>query len=198
MKEFKPVVLFTETDSVYNQLNCDTYDLSRSAYSYTGSTPVICHPPCRLFSRLRYFSTAPSCEMLTAFFAIVLVRSIGGIIEHPEGSLLFNSGLLPCPGQSDFYGGYTIKVNQKDFGHPCRKTTYLYINGIPKKLLPAEYLSFTPHAYKISNCTARRTKKPTIPRADRSKTPIQFAKYLIDICKHINDYKNGITIPYSL
>ena len=83
-------VLFTEQNSSYNNYEIfDTYDEKRNALSYNSRLPIIAHPPCRLFSRLRSFSTAPIAEKKLAFFALSKIRQFGGILEHPRSSTLW-------------------------------------------------------------------------------------------------------------
>lgn len=177
----KPIILFAQTNSIYHKLDCDVYDIQRNAFNYTGSLPVICHPPCRLFSRMKYFSNAPGCERLSAFYSITLVRKLGGILEHPESSSLFKIGMLPSPGYSDSYGGFTIRVNQKDFGHKCVKKTNLYIVGCLETELPRSLLNFNATTHTIGTQVKSKKSKFEASKRIASATPELFAKWLIDI-----------------
>jgi len=48
---------FARPDSIYKSLpGCDVFDLARDARTYNGSYPVIAHPPCRAWGRLRSFA----------------------------------------------------------------------------------------------------------------------------------------------
>ena len=81
-------VLFTAHNSLYNDNDIfDCYDVERDAFSYTGRSPLIAHPPCRLFSRLRKLSTAAIKEKQCAFFAWARVRQCGGILENQQSSI---------------------------------------------------------------------------------------------------------------
>jgi hypothetical protein len=62
------------------------------------------------------------------------IRRVGGILEHPSGSKLFNH--LPAIGETDFYGGFVIEIDQYDFGHVAHKKTKLYIVGVAPEDLP--------------------------------------------------------------
>ncbi len=178
-------VLFTEKNSIYESLNCDCYDIARSAYSYHGSIPVIAHPPCRLWSRLRSFSTADQCEKITAIFAVKTIQQIGGVLEHPMGSSLWKFMDLPMPGCYDKFGGFSICVNQSWFGHPCRKSTMLYIVGLAHEQLPDWSPNFIPPQGSIAVSGNNPFKRKPIKKANRSTTPIDFAKFLIEIQKTI-------------
>lgn len=92
----KIAVLFARKDSVYKTIpECDVYDQERDALTWLGGVPAICHPPCRLWGRLRQFSTAPIEEKQLAIFAVDQVRKHGGILEHPSGSSLWDACNLP-------------------------------------------------------------------------------------------------------
>lgn len=184
-------VLFVKSDSNYKDMNVDCYDASRNAYSYKGMEAVIAHPPCRLWSKLRAFSNAPACEMLTALFAIQVVRSNGGVLEHPVGSRLF-SHYLPVPGQIDSFGGFTIKVNMSDFGFPARKPTFLYIVGIDKSDLPLIPIKFDAIEFMVGSSKFNR-KKVTgmreMPKKMRDVTPLAMCEWLVDLANLIESKK---------
>jgi hypothetical protein len=178
-------VLFAESNSVYKSLGCDVYDLTRNAYSFSDNRPVIAHPPCRLWSRLRAFSTAPACEKLTAVFAVHVVRQNGGVLEHPVGSSLWSHMSLPLPGKYDKFGGFTVCINQSWFGHPCKKPTFLYWCGIDIMSLDAYPLNFNAVEYCISSSKNGPDSLKEVHRSWRNRTPIALASYLINNVKKI-------------
>lgn len=177
----KVPVLFTQPRSVYDLLGCDTYNLARSAYSFQDNRPVIAHPPCRLWSRLRKFSTAPRCEMLTAIWAVYVIRQNGGVLEHPAASALWPFMQLPLPGHYDSYGGYSISINQHWFGHKARKNTLLYIKGVPLQHLPSIPLNFDAVTHCVSSSKKKLSRLPALSKKERSATPLAFAKWLIQV-----------------
>ena len=125
-------VLFTQSNSNYALLGHNCFDEKRNALTFQGSEPVIAHPPCRLFSRLRRFSTAPGCERLLFSFALAVVRQNGGVLEHPAQSNAWQIFNLPLPGRGvDNFGGYSVQVSMHQFGAAFKKNTWLYIVGCP-------------------------------------------------------------------
>jgi len=131
------VSLFVRADSAYKKRpQWDAYDASRDALSYSGTDPLVCHPPCRSWGRLSHMaSNVREGEAELALFSIDKIRQNGGILEHPSGSRLFGTH-LPDAGEADEYGGFTIELDQYDFGHVAHKRTKLYICGIDKADLP--------------------------------------------------------------
>lgn len=57
-------VLFTMPGSIYHTIpGADCWGLpERDALEWPGGSPIVAHPPCRLWGRLRAFSTAPRSE----------------------------------------------------------------------------------------------------------------------------------------
>ena len=129
--------LFVRADSAYKKRSTwDAWDASRDALSFDGSAPVVCHPPCRAWGRLSHMATnVREGEAELALWSIEKIRQNGGVLEHPNGSRLFGKH-LPNVGETDEYGGFTIMVDQYDFGHVAHKKTKLYICGIDKEQLP--------------------------------------------------------------
>ncbi|WP_308131736.1 hypothetical protein [uncultured Flavobacterium sp.] len=165
-------VLFVHARSNYKKLPFfDCYDENRNALTYTGLEPVICHPPCRTFSRLKGWSTADVEEKKLAFWAVDLVRKNGGIVEHPYDSDLWKEINAPKPGTYDDFGGFTIVFDQKDFGYYTRKRTRLYIVGCKLRDLPAMPISF--------DCTVRKFENLT--KKQRSETTIDLCSFLHEI-----------------
>lgn len=178
-------VLFCETKSVYHYLNCDVYTINRNALNISSCLPAIYHPPCRLWSRLRYFATWRPGEKWLGVWAIIRVRRYGGIVEHPMGSVLFKFMNCPLPGgPPDKFGGVTIQIDQVEFGHICRKRTWLYCVGLPY----GEFIRVPYPGRKPTHTIASSRNKTTLSHASkkyRSYTPILLAKELIRLCSLI-------------
>jgi hypothetical protein len=175
-----PVILFTQKNSTYNRLNVNCYNIEKNALSYSGQSPVICHPPCRLFSRLSSFSTAPACERLLGVYSVMLVRKLGGIVEQPAGSKLWKICGIARSTKPDHYGGYVININQSWFGYECKKSTDLYIVGCPLSRLPALPMNFDAIQFAISPSK----RLPGLKNKEtRSFTTEKLARWLIEIAE---------------
>lgn len=110
------------------------------------------------------------------------VRAYGGVLEHPADSKLFRFCDLPRPGgPKDEWGGYTIEVNQCDWGHPTRKRTWLYCvgAGLPHFGVPPP----REPTHSICNGRGKNLKDGTV--RDRAtaemarQTPVAFAEWLL-------------------
>lgn len=174
----------------------DCWDESRDARTYDGPHPVVAHPPCGPWGRLRHLYRGNEHDCAPR--AVEQVRRWGGVLEHPAGSLLWKTELfphLPAPGETDGLFGYTIEVNQCEWGHVARKRTWLYLVGVPRSALevppfpgrePTHWLSggrgragkkakTTPVPYGIKVCSAQQ----------RRRTPPLFAEYLIRLARSV-------------
>ncbi len=130
-------VLFARRDSVYSGFAVEVFDAERDARTYRGPWPVVAHPPCRGWGRLRHLAKPVEGELDLALFAVEAVRSFGGVLEHPSGSKLWDVAQLPRPGDApDFWGGWTMRVQQSRWGHGADKWTWLYVVGCPPDLVP--------------------------------------------------------------
>jgi len=164
-------VLFARSDSCYFDLVADVWDAPRDARGYTGSNPVICHPPCRGWGRLRNWAKPRPDEKALALFAVDQVRRCGGVLEHPWGSTLWGAAGLPLPGHVDAWGGWTLLVDQGWWGHAAPKPTYLYIVGCTRDQvgdLPVQLQRAAGRTLKLSP-------------ADRERTPPAFARFLVGL-----------------
>lgn len=151
-------VLFTLPNSNYLQYHfAECYDAERNALTFSGQSAIIAHPPCRLWSRLSRFSTAPPVERILSIWAIIKVRQNGGVLEHPAGSRLFRKMLIPLDGSLDNYGGFVISIDQHWFGFKARKKTYLYIVGCSRSQIPQLTLSFNAITHSVG--TSRNYKE---------------------------------------
>lgn len=179
-------VLFTRVDSIYKTLGCDCWDIERDARNYNGDGPVICHPPCRSWSNMSHLSKPLAGENDLAIWSINLIRKNGGVLEHPKNSRLWKVMFLPKPGTTDCYGGFSLCVNQSWFGHLAEKKSLLYVCGINKNEVPPIPIRFDAIEYTVSSRikkkSGRRTKRE-LSKKQREQTPIDFAKWLIELAE---------------
>ncbi len=92
-------------------------------------------------------------------------------------------------------GGYCVRINQNWFGHKARKSTILYIVGIPYSELPAFDLCFNRIDYTV--CSVKKnTGKKELSKKMRNETPVNLCKYLINLANEINNLKLKDTIEY--
>lgn len=113
-------VLYVDPRGPYPALVEHWYDEARDARTYAGPWPIVAHPPCGPWGRLRHLSRKQPKDCGPA--AVAAVRAFGGVLEHPADSLLFSHCGMPKPGElPDAWGGVTIVVHQVDYGHVARK-----------------------------------------------------------------------------
>jgi hypothetical protein len=136
--------------------------------------------------------------------AVEQVRRWGGVLEHPAGSKLWEHCGLPlptserdpegaCPTRwADSFGGYTIELDQVEWGHPARKRTWLYLVGVPRSALEAPPFPGREPTRRVSGRRGRPTqaKHPAwaeqLPRCsdtERRRTPPLFAEYLVRLAR---------------
>lgn len=181
-------ILFARKDSIYKSLSdCDVYDAERNALTWPGGTPVIAHPPCRLWGRLRKLSKASDTERELAIWAVSQVRQWGGVLEHPAGSTLWEAANLPKPGERDEFKGFTIWISQWWFGHKADKPTWLYFCGIEPADLPKIPYRLGNPAYVVNTSKRAGSKghRPEILKSEREYTPVMLAEWLLDIARKI-------------
>lgn len=184
----KPVaVLFARADSCYKQLPvCDVWDIQRDARKWPGGTPVIAHPPCRAWGRLRHFAKPRDDEKALAILAVAHVRKYGGVLEHPAESTLWKAAGLPATGERDSFGGFTLPITQHWFGHRAEKKTWLYIVGCEPAQIPDLPMVLGESTHTISSSGRRRDGsrlkgRPEVSKAEREHTPIALAKWLVQL-----------------
>lgn len=193
-------VLFAREDSHYKTLpQCDVYDMARDARTYDGPHPVVAHPPCRSWGRLRAFAKPRADERNLARLAVALVREYGGVLEHPAGSTLWPAQRLPRPGERDAFGGWTLAAPQKWWGHRAEKATWFYVVGcepgeipdLPFKMGAAEAV-IRLDKRRPDGTHIRKGDADWVPRlssAENEMTPAELAPWLVDLaerCKRHN------------
>lgn len=181
-------VLFARSDSIYKSLpDCDVWDIERDARQWPGGCPVVAHPPCRAWGRLRKFAKPREGERELALWAVEQVRRWGGVLEHPQGSLLWQAAKLPAGQQCDKYGGWTLWISQWWFGHKADKPTWLYVVGIePADLPPIPYALGEPAYVVNTSRRAHQGKRPEISKAEREHTPQALAEWLCEVARRIH------------
>jgi len=178
-------ILFVQPDSIYKTLlGCDCYDKDRDARTFPEDMPVVTHPPCRLWGRLKCFSTAGPKEKELAIWSIEQVRRCGGVLEHPAFSDLWLNGRLPrVDGLPDEYGGYTIQVDQFHWGHKAQKRTWLYICGVARNHLPGPPTREGKPTHTVTTSRRIGERLPEMKKPERAATPVDFAKWLVDVAR---------------
>jgi hypothetical protein len=176
-------VLFARPDSVYKTIpQCDVWDIERDARTWNGGSPVVAHPPCRAWGRLRQFAKPRPDEKGLALWAVNQVRRFGGVLEHPVASTLWPAAGLPGPGERDRFGGWTLPVYQHWWGHRAEKATLLYIVGCdPKDTPPIPFRIDEPT--HVVQSRKRVGYRPHITKAEREHTPLEFAMWLCELAK---------------
>jgi len=153
----KIAVLCANVNSVYKSFpDLEVYDKNRNAYTFPGGSPIIAHPPCQQWSRLKHFAKGDQAEKDLAFFCLEMVNKYGGILEHPIGSHFFKAAGITK----------TYSINQSWFGFPAKKTTLLYFSQC------------APAAHPL-NFNAIEKRVQDLHSSKRSDTTIQFAEWLI-------------------
>ena len=134
--------LFVETGGVYYGLeDVDPWDEQRDARKYAGPWPVVAHPPCQRWCRFakgieKVHGYKVGDDDVCFYAGLDAVRTYGGVLEHPAGSLAWDAFGLPKPKSSGGWthsfldGGYSCYVEQGRYGHPMRKATWLYAYGL--------------------------------------------------------------------
>jgi hypothetical protein len=179
-------VLFARPDSAYKELEgFDVYDMERDARTFCSRKPVLAHPPCRAWGQLSHMANPREGEKQLAYLALAQVRLNGGVLEHPASSRFFKEANLPTGMFVDEFGGFTIEIDQFDFGHVAHKATKLYICGIDIKDLPELPPKNTSSTDRSICGNVKGTKRCT--QYQREYTPPQLILWLKEICLMIKN-----------
>jgi len=168
--------------SAFDPLHVDCWDESRDARKYAGPHPVVAHPPCGPWGRLKFLCNKqdPACGLR----AVEQVRAFGGVLEHPQHSSLWHACGLPRPGElPDAFGGYTVEMRQVWWGHCCEKLTWLYLVGVPREALEAPPFPDAVATHRVTNASRGRTELPRCSAFAARATPPLFAEYLVRLAR---------------
>ena len=178
-------VLFARGDSRYKSIDgFDVWDIERDARNYSGTNPVICHPPCRAWGILAHMAKPREGEKELALLSVDLVRANGGVLEHPKSSRLWKLKDLPTkPYEYDSFGGFYIDIDQYDFGHVAHKDTRLYIKGISIEQLPPLPPKNTAPTDRSIAGNVKGTKRCT--QYQREYTPDNLIYWIKEICDKV-------------
>jgi hypothetical protein len=142
----------------------DLWDIERDASLFTGSNPVIAHPPCQQWSKLRAFAHFNPKEKDLAWLCLEHVLQNGGILEHPSGSSFFReAGIKP-----------TLSIDQSWFGFPARKRTYLYFSKCRPLSFPLSFDAPVKKVYQLGQVA-------------RSAMTLKLAKWLVACVSQIKE-----------
>lgn len=187
--------LFVRADSIYKTMpDVDAWDIERDARRWPGGAPVVAHPPCRAWGRLRAMANPRPDEKDLARWAVAQVRRWGGVLEHPASSTLWADQGLPHMMQRDALGGWTLGIHQNQFGHRAQKPTWLYIVGCDPRDVPAPPPLVLGEASHVIAQDGRRKngtrwangdprKRPEVTKPEREHTPLALAAWLVELAR---------------
>ena len=187
-------VLFTDPNGPYPSFaDADCWDADRNALTFQGTSPVILHPPCGRWCGMakmnkRRWGTKVGDDNGCFAFALQVLKTNGGVLEHPAKSLAWDAFGLPKPKGIGWHNEndlWVCEVWQSAYGHPCHKRTWLLYAGIQ----PPFDLNFTRDRSKATHQigggihTGNRSK-PRLNQRLTHITPAAFATELIQLAIH--------------
>lgn len=189
--------LFVDPKGVYADIpDVDLWDEARDARLYAGPYPVVAHPPCSRWCRLAGLVEARWGHKRGedgGCFASALssVRTFGGVLEHPAWSDAWAAYGLPRPDRNGGWttnmdGGWSCYVEQGRYGHPAKKATWLYANGVA---LPDLQWGHDPDQRSnalvswCGNHVASGEIRPRVGKAAAARTPETFRDVLLDMAR---------------
>lgn len=172
----------------------DPWGVERDATRYEGPWPVVAHPPCAAWGR---YAHRAHDDGRTGPIAVAQVRRFSGVLEHPRDSRLWRECGLPLPGWlPDAWGGWTVEVFQRDWGHRADKPTWLYVVGCSAADLPPMPPSQPPRdawtpsrrvldPARLSSARPRGARGivECMSKTQRHLTPPAFAAWLVDLAR---------------
>ena len=158
----------------------ECWGVEKDADDYPGPHQVVAHPPCGHWGR--YHQKAWD-DGHNGPIAVGFVRTYGGVLEHPVNSKLWTACDMPKPGHPpDIWGGWTLTVVQRDWGHRADKPTWLYIVGCTAGDLP-ERPPHTPPVVAPPTPGKTRGILERLSKTQRHLTPPAFAAWLVEVAR---------------
>lgn len=185
--------LFVATGGVYFGLpDVDPWDEARDARTYAGPHPVVAHPPCQRwgnfaalnYKRFKNERNRPGNDGGCFAFALLSVRSFGGVLEHPAYTNAWKAfdlqrpkgiGWTPTNYRAD---EWVCEVWQSAYGHRAQKKTWLLYVGEQ----PPFALNWTREP-GTHQCGWFDRAKPTLSKREASATPILFRDTLVKLAR---------------
>ncbi len=167
-------VLCVAPNSIYKTMpDVDAYDMKRDARTYTGNLPVVAHPPCRAWSAFCAHQAKPEPgEKELGLWCADKLRELGGVLEHPAHSRLFDAAGLPKPGEHNGEGLRTLEVWQAWWGYPMKKSTWLCFAGVDIQELVIPF--------RLHDKGMDRRRQQLMSKHERTATTPEFARWLIE------------------
>jgi hypothetical protein len=159
----------------------ECYDVARDAKPYTGPHPVVAHPPCGPWGRMKFLCTKQDPECATR--AVEQVRTCGGVLEHPEHSGLWRARDLPRPGATDAHGGRTYYLRQVAWGHCAEKPTWLYVVGVPDHVVMTGLRTGGVATHRVTNGPRGNQSVLRTSTLKGLLTPPLFAEWLVYLAR---------------
>lgn len=189
--------LYVDPRGPYPKLVADWWDEKRDARLYAGPNPVVAHPPCGPWGSLSHMRV-PNRERRASDVdcmgpAVNAVRTFGGVLEQPAGSKAFAAFGIPLPFTEGDSFGFTVEVEQVNWGHPARKKTWLYCVGISRSVVvagkkygaePTHWVSGGRNPLRKNGRRGGGVVPPGIKvcsAQQRRRTPVAFAEWLIEL-----------------
>lgn len=184
-----------ENGPYYGIEGVDPWPESRDARLYSGPHPVVAHPPCSRWCRLAGLVEArwgykKGDDGGCFESALESVRKFGGVLEHPAYSDAWKAFGLNRPPRAggwikaDEFGGFTCHVEQVNYGHPARKATWLYANGVDLPDLRWGASLDSKPSVMVSWCKNHSTDtRPRIGKKAAAKSPPEFRDLLLSIAR---------------
>ena len=178
-RPYRVAALYVDPNGPYPRLCSNWYDKERGAENYAGPWPVVAHPPCGPWSRLKHFCTKQDPQ--AALTAVDQVLKFGGVLEHPAGSSLWSHCGLPSPFKklpALVPRVWSLEVNQVNWGHECLKTTWLLFVGVNPRQVPELPPAREP-VKVVTTSLKTADRRPNISWRKRHLTPPAFAEWLL-------------------
>lgn len=168
----------------------DVWDEARDASRYAGPWPVVAHPPCGPWGRLRHMcGAALLAQEWLGPLAVEQVRTWGGVLEHPADSKLWQACNMPRPGGlPDASGGFTLAIEQWFWGHEAVKPTWLYVVGASVPPMPPRPTTARPASGGIEARKRDPKLRSMVERMSANKrhlTPPAFAEWLVELARSV-------------